>query len=255
MKKIFAFTILSFFVFAGGHCAWALDAGYKKMFKEANTLYAQSKYDAALEKYQKLSLMEATPEAYFNLGNAYIKTKKLGLAIASYETAKMLAPRDLDIRKNLRFAKSLVQSKLAQPTDWYLKDVEKVSSFFSLLEVEIVGLGLAALTLLWMILLLALGRRPFRGWVFRSLITLILIAGAVWGMKYYFYFGQTRGVVIRPDAEVRYGPSKDEKVVFRLPEGLRVRLLEDREGWERVQMSNKDNGWISKDDVQIIKIA
>ena len=61
--------------------------------------------------------------------------------------------------------------------------------------------------------------------------------------------------MIRPDSEVRYGPSKDEKVVFRLSEGLKVRLLEDREGWEKVQISNKDNGWIAKDDVKIIKVA
>jgi len=253
MKKLYALTFV--FIFAFGFSAWALDANYAKTLSEANDLYSKSKYDAALEKYQKLSLIEATPEAYYNLGNVYFKTKQLGPAIAAYETAKILAPRDSDIRNNLKFAYSLVQSKLAQTKDWYLKDLESAFSYFSITEVEIAALGLSAATALWMILLLMFGRSPFRGWVFRSLITLVLSMAVIYGLKYYFYFGQTSGVVIRPDSEVRYGPSKDEKVVFRLPEGLKVRLLEEREGWEKVQISNKDNGWIAKDDVKIIKVA
>jgi len=253
MKRIlFVFFI---FVSCSLSLAWALDASYAKTLKAANQLYAQSKYELALNKYQKLVLIEATPEAYYNLGNAYFKTKKLGEAIAAYEKAKMLAPRDSDIRKNLKFASSLIQSKIIDKQDWFFRELEQGLSFVSLVECEIIALVIVGLTLTWMILLLAFGRNPFRGWIFKSFIMILVIAGVASGIKYYFVHKTAFGIVIRPDAEVRFGPSRDEKVVFRLPEGLKVRFLEEREGWERVQLTSKDTGWIPKDDVEIISVS
>ena len=255
MKRVFLLLLSGFFFFSGIFSVWALDAGYEKVLKEADALYQKSQYDAALSKYQKLSLMEATPEVFYNLGNVYFKTKKLGRAIAAYEKAKMLAPRDSDIRKNLKFSMSLIQSKITDQRSWFDTELNNLFSYVSFTEGQIAALALTAVTLFWMILLLIFGRNPFRGWVLKTLLIFVLTAVLACGLKYYFLWGQTYGVLVRQDAEVRYGPSKDEKVVFRLPEGLKVRLLEDREGWERVQLTSKDTGWIPKDDVEIIKIA
>lgn len=255
MKKLFIFGLFSILTASAIYSAWALDVSYAKTLKEANTLYSKSQYEAALDKYQKLSLIEPTPEVFYNLGNSYYKTKKLGEAIAAYEKAKLLAPRDSDIRKNLKFAVGSIPSKITDQRDWTLRELDNLFSYFTLIECEIVALALVAVTLVWMIVLLAFGHHPFRGWIIRTFVTLILLSAAGCGLKYYFSNVQTSGVVIRQDAEVRYGPARDEKVVFRLPEGLKIRLLEDREGWERVQLPNNDTGWISKDDLEVIRIA
>ncbi len=251
MRRIICFLAI---VFLCSPFAWAaIDSAYRQGLEEANELYSQSKYEQALQKYQKLSLTEATPEAYYNLGNANFKTKKLGRAIAAYEKAKLLAPRDGDIRKNLRYAASLIQSKMPDQGSLYLKEIESVFSYVSLVELQITALMFVSLIFVWMIVLLMLSRNPFRGWVLRTLTTFFIISASLCGMKYYLDARLTYAVVIRPDAEVRYGPSRDDKVVFRLPEGMKILIMEDREGWKRVQLSGKDSGWIPKDDLELIK--
>ncbi|MBI4398366.1 MAG: tetratricopeptide repeat protein [Candidatus Omnitrophica bacterium] len=252
--KIFFFTLpaVAFCILSLAHSSYAVDSGYQSEFKKAGTLYQSSKYEQALEKYQKLSLIEATPEAYYNLGNAYFKSKKLGLAIAAYEKAKRLAPRDADIRKNLNYASSLIQSKISDPEGKISKDIENLFSYVTWTELQIVMLAVLGIIFLWMLLLLVLGRNPFRGWVNRVLWLMFGTVLLVHAAKYYTELERNYGIVIRADAEVRYGTSRDDKTVFRLPEGLKVRLLEERQGWQKVQISSKDSGWMNGEDLAIV---
>ncbi len=256
MKRIFLFIIIFSLCSSGfAFSAFALDAAYQNTFKEANDLYLKGDYEAAAKKYRKLSLLEPTAESFYNLGDAYYKTKKLGRAIAAYEKASLISPRDQDIRKNLRFLKTLIQSKIPDTRPWIFREIEKYVSFITFLEWQIIILGIISVSLLWMIVLLIFGRNPFRSWVLQGLIILFIMAGLGAGLRYYFSVYYKYGIVIRQDSEARYGASKDEKVVFRLPEGLKIRILEERGSWLRIQLTNKDTGWILKDDLELIKIA
>src|SRR5690606_3967693 len=61
--------------------------------------------DKAIEVYKDLinSGFEGT-SLYYNLGNSYYRTGKIGLAILYYEKALKLSPGDEDIRHNLALA-------------------------------------------------------------------------------------------------------------------------------------------------------
>src|SRR6476659_1044175 len=73
-------------------------------FDQANKLYEQGKYGEAASGYGKLAQAGQVSSAlYFNLGNALLKSGELGRAILNYRLAQRLAPRDPDIRVNLRF--------------------------------------------------------------------------------------------------------------------------------------------------------
>src|SRR5439155_12340909 len=79
------------------------------LFDEANRLYEQGKFREAVTGYQRLINRGVRSSAvYFNSGNASFKAGDFGRAIANYRCAQYLAPRDRDIRANLRFARARV---------------------------------------------------------------------------------------------------------------------------------------------------
>ena len=71
-------------------------------FKAANQLYDAGKFAEAAAAYEKIE--PKTAHVYYNLGNAWFRQGKLGLAVLNYERARRLAPRDPDILANLKFA-------------------------------------------------------------------------------------------------------------------------------------------------------
>src|SRR5882724_867099 len=70
--------------------------------KTANQLYDARKFTEAAAAYEKIE--PKTAHVYYNLGNAWFRQDKPGLAILNYAQARRLAPRDPDILANLKFA-------------------------------------------------------------------------------------------------------------------------------------------------------
>src|SRR6266404_4838400 len=85
-------------------------------FEQANKFYEQSNFTEAAAAYARvIDGGQVSPALYFNLGNALFKSGQIGRAILSYRQAEQLAPRDPDIRANLRFARNRVEGAEAQP--------------------------------------------------------------------------------------------------------------------------------------------
>src|ERR1700744_2169799 len=88
-------------------------------FSAANKLYAEGKFAAAANAYQKiLDTGGQSPALLFNDANAEFKSGNLGRAIAGYRRAEQLAPHDSDIRANLAFVRTQVQGATAPEKTW-----------------------------------------------------------------------------------------------------------------------------------------
>ena len=75
------------------------------LMKSANKFYQDGNYQLAVESYQKILGQGFESGAlYYNLGNAYFKTGKLGYAIFSYEKGLKIDPNDEDLSYNLKIA-------------------------------------------------------------------------------------------------------------------------------------------------------
>ena len=99
-------AVMAVWIFPGGVMA----ADTPAEFNAANKLYAEGKFAAAADAYQKIFQSGAvSPALYFNYGNAEFKSGNLGRAIAAYRQAAQLAPRDAEVRANLEFARNQVQ--------------------------------------------------------------------------------------------------------------------------------------------------
>ncbi len=87
---------------------------FSAKLKQAETLYANQKYDSAALIYQQLiddDKMEAF-ELYYNLGNTYYKLNEIPSAILYYEKAAKLQPQNDDLQYNLELCNRMIPDRL-----------------------------------------------------------------------------------------------------------------------------------------------
>ncbi len=88
---------------------------YEANFNLAGALYKQGRYDDAAATYGKLAQdgTDAQRQAatYYNMGNTYVKQRKLDEAIEAYKNALRLVPEDKEAKFNLAYAKKLKQEE------------------------------------------------------------------------------------------------------------------------------------------------
>ena len=220
-------------------------------FSEANKLYAEGKFSEAAKIYEALAKTKPSAEIYYNLGNAYFKANQIGKAILNYERAKRLAPRDGDVRANLAYVNRLIEYKVEDKRNFYVRQTTRLVSYFKFEECWL--LFLASYSIFLIVLLIALIRKhPLFGRLSAVLLTLLIISSCPMLLK----FGETgmknEAVVTVKQAEVRYGPSTQDRIAFRLVEGLKVTLPDHKEDWYRIRLLDGRSGWIRDSEISII---
>jgi uncharacterized protein YgiM (DUF1202 family) len=98
------------------------------------------------------------------------------------------------------------------------------------------------------------GRGVFWSFWRRFVFMILLIAGLV-------VFGKQAqdnllrdAVVMKKECEARYGPSEHNQVAFRMGEGIKVFVVDRREDWSRVLLTNGESGWVKDSDIAEVKI-
>jgi tetratricopeptide (TPR) repeat protein len=105
MHKIIYIT---FFLFL---FAFESKAVSNMMFEKANQLYHNKMYDSASALYNQLiNDGYETADLYYNAGNSFYRTEKIGLAIWCYKKALQLE-KNLNVQDNL----ALAQNKIKEP--------------------------------------------------------------------------------------------------------------------------------------------
>ena len=224
------------------------------VFQKANAAYRGGDYVQAASLYESL-LKEGVKDASvdYNLGNAYFKQNRLGLALLHYEKARRLGPREPDVRFNLNYARGLVEYRIEDKRNWYSKTWESLLKFFTFGEVGVLMLFFGLI--FWSSWILALYLRTGgsgREGVRKTLMVLSMLALSLWVLK--GLHGQTvrEGVILKPEAAVRYGPSYKDQVALKLAEGMKVRIQKQSEDWYRVSLPNGETGWMFQEDLGVI---
>ena len=253
MRKIILFVMAGFIL--NSLSALAFDGADQKIFEQANQQYRQGHFDQAAKSYQQLTeKYPKQPAFYYDLGNSLFRkgSGALGQAILAYERAQWLAPRDGDIRSNLNYARSLLEYRVEDKRNWYLKASEEVLARLTENEVRLGALASGFAFLAAWIAALTFRRGEAWRWKRKTLLIFFAFFAALALAKHFETRMMSDAVVIAKDAEVRYGPSDTDQVAFRLGEGLHVHIIDTREGWSRILLVNGESGWI--DDSQIGKV-
>jgi len=180
--------------------------------------------------------------ALYNMANADARNGRPGLAVLSYERARLLAPNDPDIRANLRFVRASVGLPAEKGT-WFSRNARiagpNTLSWLGLLGVLITGTSLLA------------GR-------FYSNHRLELRAAAIVGIS---LMGLTlcnavalwptlhEAVVVAHAAPARVSPISIGETLFSLPEAQSVTMRAEHEGFVLVQTADGRTGWVLRADL------
>jgi tetratricopeptide (TPR) repeat protein len=233
-------------------------------FDAANKLYEEGKFSEAAVAYEKLAEGGRVSAAlYFNLGNAFFKSGRMGQAIAAYRQAARLTPRDPDVRANLQFARNQTQGPTLSSTRW--------QRWLARLNLNEWTLLAAAPFWLWLLLLALVQWRPALKPALRNalvgLALAVVVFGACLAAAFYEDHITRTAIVIVPEAVVRHGPLDVSQDAFTVHDGAELRVLDQKDEWLEVSWDphrRKDEwlevsydprriGWLRRDQVLVPK--
>jgi tetratricopeptide (TPR) repeat protein len=221
-------------------------------FQAANQLYDTGKFSEAAAAYEKIE--PKTAHVYYNLGNALFRDGKLGTALLNYERARRLAPRDPDILANLKFVEQrLGVDEVNTPSRGMQKLLR--SAIESRTSSEWSAYELAAL---WLTVLAAgvciFAPKLRTGFIVIAVACLMWFAVSTFALSYEVidFRVAPRAIVVTPETEARFAPLSDSTVHFKVVEGTKVAIREDRGQWLFVERADGQQGWVKSDAISRI---
>lgn len=229
----------------------------EKIFQEGNEFYRQKQYDKAIDIYSQI--VEAGFESaalYYNLGNAYYRTERIGYAILYYEKALKLSPGDEDIVHNLSLANLKIIDKVESLPKFFLFQWwEGLLSLFTSSGWTIISY------ICYIILIISIGFYFYIKTGSQQKIVLIsgftgllllIISSSVLAVKLNRELKIKNGIVVENTVNVKLSPDAGSNDAFIVHEGLKV-ILEDKvDEWVKVRLQDGKVGWLPQEDVKVI---
>ena len=241
----YAMLVLFALVCAGNLFAADVNAD----FSVANKLYAEGKFSEAANFYEKILQTGAqSPALLFNYANAEFKSGHLGLAIAAYRRAALLAPRDAEIRANLDFVRNQIQGSTVRESRWqYWLGTLSLNEWTALA---------AAAFWLTFLLLATKQLRPALAAKLKSatriFAALTVVSGAVLGLQTAEHFSRQTAVVISAEATARSGPFDEAQNAFTMHDGTELSVLDRHGEWVQVADGSGKIGWLNQHQVEVL---
>lgn len=231
---------------------------YDSLIKKANNLYIGGNFSEAIKIYESI-IKEGyiSPYLYYNLGNAYFKLGKYGLAILNYEKGLLYAPNNENIKYNLEIANAQIIDKIDEVPEFFLK--RWYTKFVNLLASDswaIISVLLFASFVLFIILYHMLLKFKHKNiFLYFSIIFLAfsIISFINAGKRKNFITSKKYGIIIVPSVNVKSTPNEYGNDVFILHEGTKVEILESIGNWKNIKISDGNEGYLPSNTIEIIE--
>lgn len=226
-----------------------------QLFYTANHNYESRDYLKAVEGY--VAILESGVESgnlYYNIGNGFLKMGSLGHAILCYERAKRLIPHDSDLKANLSYARSLVESANTETRGNFI--LNAINAIFGPYSLRAIIFSATVLYLVLILLVGALVAKPFLAGRFRTVLFLVAVLfilnlSAV-GIRYFGERILKHGIVVQKEVECKYEPIEKSTTYYTLREGGDVLILNTRAGWRQIKRPDGKISWVKKEAVEEI---
>ncbi len=235
------------------------------LFKSANELYQKSNYKEALVKYEELlEKGYVSDDLFSNIGNAYLKENRTGLSILNFEKALLLNSNNAQSYQNLKLAKESVINPVTQIPDFFVISFWKKFvgsqniSFWLSMHVLFLFVAMSFALFHWTNLIPRIKSK-----LNNSRITMSFILASV-SLSVIFFIaslqrqsqltGVNYGIIMSEESTLLDGPDSRSNEIASLSEGLKVKILDEIDEWYKIQLEDKDNGWIEKEIIELIKI-
>jgi tetratricopeptide (TPR) repeat protein len=230
-----------------GFVARGVAADVASDFDIANKLYEQGKFPEAAAAYQRLLQSGNVSSAiYFNLGNAFFKAGEAGRAVAAYRAAEAIAPRDPEVRANLQFVRSRVQSPAMPDPAW--------RAWLGRLTLDEWTILASALFWVSLILFAAQQFRPSWKTALRSISMIAAgaaLAAAVCLAIVWRHAATDRMVVVTAETvTARTGPFDEAQSAFVVHDGAELEVVDQKDQWVQARANARQIGWLRRADVE-----
>lgn len=255
MKKLILLIIPLFVAFTS--MADDNTSYYAQQYEKGNTLYEQEKYEEALAVYQSINETGMfAAEIDYNIGNSYFKLGQIPHAIIYYEKALKIAPDDKDILYNLDIANSLITDKVAPlPQHIFSKIWDNILNTLSMD-------GWAWIAVVVFLIM----NLSFFIYKISQLISIkkIFFFNAFLFMAFGFFavvfaeiqkrssVNDTYAIVFSPTVNLQSEPKAGSTKLYVIHEGLKVKVLHEKNDWVKVSLADGNIGWISMKAIEKI---
>jgi tetratricopeptide (TPR) repeat protein len=235
-------------------CAVVVSSAFAQpdsQFNKANQQYAQGHFKEAIAGYEAL-VHEGQWNAnlFYDLGNAYFRTRDFGRAILNYERALASDQHHPEATANLQIARDESRALELQPTK-----LERYLQFASINQYSI-----AAAVALWLgifgIVALFFARRRSAAMMLLSILCLLLCAAAVWAIYTLDNGsnGRALAIVTGTDVQARLATADTANSVLALPAGSEIKILSTRGDWMYAALPNDLRGWIQTKNAEQVRL-
>ena len=233
----------------GLHAASQKETPAYGMFYKANEFFREKKYEQAQEQYEQIiALGIESGNLYYNMGNAYFKSGRLGEALSNFERAKRLIPNDSDLKANINFVESLRENPvLAIKPGWIITVLEYFAGYFSMNCLSLIWVYIYWLLLIIssMTVLLPRYRALLKNYIICGVIILLLVS-CVWAVKFYDIESRVYAFVIDNVIDSKFAPTEEATTHFKVYEGTRVEIIREDGKWARIKTPDNKIGWASR---------
>ncbi|MBU1086836.1 MAG: tetratricopeptide repeat protein [Candidatus Omnitrophica bacterium] len=215
------------------------------LFYKANEFFQQGNYEQAERIYQEILASGLdSGSIYYNLGNAFFKQGQMGRAIVNYERAQRLLPRDSDVQANLQYALSLCNNSVVPLRHfWLISILKRIAKHLSLDAWTLILSGIYFFGLLF-----------FAGFMLSKKIALkkiavclsccFILVSCLWLVKFQEIRMGKKAIIIVPEIDSRFAPSKDAVVHFKTYEGASIDIIDQNNAWLRIKTPDGKIGWV-----------
>ncbi|MEM6343856.1 MAG: tetratricopeptide repeat protein [Bacteroidota bacterium] len=224
-------------------------------FAAANAAYLNDRYDQAAERY--LALIKegySSASLHYNLANAQYQLKRIGSAVLHYEKALRLDPSNVEIEHNLNLARASITDNPDAVSD--LAILEQGERFYRVQSATF--WAICSLVVIWLSYFagawfLRSRRGSQRRVTFFGGISLAVISVALLWIslqKRSTEKDSGQAIVMLSTVSLRDAPNGAQEVMI-LREGYRVRILDQLQEWQQVEITNTDGsenvGWVKEE--------
>ena len=227
------------------------------LLQKGNEFYTKDKFKEAIDVYNQILMTNLeSPEVYFNLGNAYYKTKNYPQAILNYERAKLISPDDEDIAFNLQIANQHVVDAIQE-----LPGIFIVRWWNSLVNSQTTDTW-ALISIISFLLFLALAGLYFFArsgnirrnafWTACCLLAFSMLSWSFAAQQKSRLVSHTSAIVMEPTVTIKSSPSEKGTNLFVVHEGLKVKITDKLGEWLEVRLADGNKGWLMTESIERI---
>lgn len=227
-------------------------------FADGNDYYKKGNYQSAITSYEGiLASGQESSELYFNLGNSYFKLHQVAPAIYNFEKSLLLNPENAEAKTNLDYAKKLRIDDIKElPKVGFSKLIQDFTSSYSYNSWAWTAVALAFGFLLFFIGYFFSDKAVIKRTFFTGMFVLLIgifatIFAAVFEKRH--SEKDCPAIVFAEMTLLKNEPKISGKTIFTLHEGSKVYVLETKEDWKKVELTDETIGWIESSSIKELK--